>query len=167
VRKIGVPGQPELAMGAVASGGILVVNQDVLHLLHLPESAVADAAVYARQQLEQQEEIYRGSRPRAPIANRHVILVDDGLATGSTMRAAVRGVKTAEPQKITVAVPVGSPATCRELVPEADEVVCVHTPDPFSSVGEWYQDFGQTSEDEVRALLKRADAEHSGPGVSD
>jgi putative phosphoribosyl transferase len=161
VRKLGVPQQRELAMGAIASGGIVVVNHEVLDALQLPESVIETAALYAREEMERQERAFRGERPEAPIAGRVVLLVDDGLATGSTMRAAVRAVRAKKPQRTIVAVPVGAPTTCAELAREADEVVCLETPQPFSSVGQWYRDFTQTEDDEVRECLRRAQLERA------
>jgi predicted phosphoribosyltransferase len=153
VRKLGTPGQRELAMGAVASGGIVVVNHDVLRWLRLPESAIEAAAAPARAEMERQEKAFRGDRPPVSIEGRIVVLVDDGLATGSTMRAALRAVSARRPQRVIVAVPVGAASTCEELRREADEVVCLQTPESFRSVGQWYRDFTQTEDDEVREYL--------------
>jgi putative phosphoribosyl transferase len=158
VRKLGTPGQPELAMGAIASGGLVVVNHEVQQWLHLPDSVIDRAVLDARQELERQEMAFRGDRPPVPLEGRVVVLVDDGLATGSTMRAAVRAVRTRKPARVIVAVPVGAPSTCEELGREADEVVCFQTPEPLSSVGQWYRDFTQTTEDEVRDCLRRAES---------
>lgn len=162
VRKIGAPRQRELAMGAVASGGIVVANHEVLRWLQLPESVVEDAAAAARDELERQEKALRGDRPPAPIAGRVVILADDGLATGSTMRAAVRAVAASGPRQTVVAVPLAPPDTCEGLRAEADAVVCLETPEPFSSVGQWYGDFTQVEDDEVREYLERARREPAG-----
>jgi predicted phosphoribosyltransferase len=162
VRKIGAPRQRELAMGAVASGGIVVANHEVLRWLRLPESAVQDAAAAARDEIARQETILRGDHPPAPIAGRVVILVDDGLATGSTMRAAVRAVRAKGPLETIVAVPLSPPDSCAELRREADAVVCLETPEPFSSVGQWYGDFTQVEDDEVRDYLERARREPAG-----
>jgi putative phosphoribosyl transferase len=156
VRKLGVPGQRELAMGAVASGGTVVVNSEVVRLLGLPPSAIDEAAAEARQEIERQEKLYRGSRPPTPVSGRDVILVDDGLATGSTMRAAARAVRAQKPRRLVIAVPVAPSSSCRDLADEADEVICLLTPEPFSAVGEWYVNFAQTNDDEVRDLLSRA-----------
>jgi predicted phosphoribosyltransferase len=157
VRKIGVPRQRELAMGAVASGGIVVANHEVLRWLQLPESVVEDAAAALGEEIELWEKALRGDRPPAPIEGRVVILVDDGLATGSTMRAAVRAVRSKGPRQTVVAVPLGAPDSCEELRQEADAVICLETPEPFSSVGQWYGDFTQTEDDEVREYLRRAE----------
>jgi putative phosphoribosyl transferase len=158
VRKLGTPGQRELAMGAIASGGPVVVNHEVQQWLHLPNSVIDRAVLDAREEMERQEKAFRGDRSPVPIEGRVVVLVDDGLATGSTMRAAVRVVRTRKPARAIVAVPVGALSTCEELGREADEVVCFQTPEPLSSVGQWYRDFTQTSEDEVRDCLRRAAA---------
>lgn len=153
VRKLGVPGHEELAMGAIASGGVRVVNDDVVGPLGIPE-AVVDAVARSEQiELERREELYRGSREPIGLAGKTVILVDDGLATGSTMRAAVKAVRQQRPSRVIVAVPVGAPSTCADLSREADEVVCLRQPDPFVAVGLWYRDFAPTSDREVRALL--------------
>ena len=155
VRKLGVPGHEELAMGAIASGDVRLVNHDVVDALGIPANVIDRVAERELAELERRERLYRGSRPLVPLANKTVILVDDGLATGSTMRAAVTAVRHQEPAKIIVAVPVGAPSTCNGLSEDADEVVCLRTPEPFVAVGLWYRDFTATSDDEVRALLGR------------
>ena len=162
VRKLGTPGQPELAMGAIASGGGVVVNPEVLRMLQLPQSTIDIAARRESVELERREKAYRGDRPRPVLEGRIVILVDDGLATGSSMRAAVRAVYARKPRKIVVAVPVGAPSTCGELQREADEVHCLSSPDGFAAVGNWYDDFAQTPDEEVQDLLARAEREHAG-----
>lgn len=154
VRKLGTPGHEELAMGAIASGGVRVLNDDVVHWYRIPEAVIDAVAAREERELERRELAYREGRPPAPIAGRAAILVDDGLATGSTMRAAVEAVRRRNPSKVIVAVPVGSPEICREFAAIADEVVCARTPHPFSAVGQWYRDFSQTSDEEVRALLR-------------
>jgi predicted phosphoribosyltransferase len=153
VRKLGLPGHPELAMGAIASGGVRVLNEDVLESIAV--SAVAIDAVTRTEQaeLERRERAYRDGRPLVPIEGRVVILVDDGLATGSTMRAAVLAVRRLQPARVVVAVPIGARQTCHELRAVADDVICVLTPEPFRAVGLWYADFSQTSDEEVRQLL--------------
>jgi putative phosphoribosyl transferase len=153
VRKLGVPFQPELAMGAIASGGILVRNENVLRLV--PDSDASLELVRRREQavLEDRERQYRGQRPALDVAGRKVIVVDDGLATGSTMKAAVQALKAGGASSVVVAVPVGPPDTCRELKRLADVVVCLQTPALFSAVGQWYEDFGQTRDEEVGRLL--------------
>ena len=156
VRKLGVPGHEELAMGAIASGDVRLVNHDVVDALGIPESVIDRVAAREHIELERREQLYRGSRPLTPLANKTVILVDDGLATGSTMRAAVTAVRHQQPATIIVAVPVGAPSTCSELSKDADQVVCLRSPEPFVAVGLWYRDFTPTSDAEVRALLGRA-----------
>jgi putative phosphoribosyl transferase len=156
VRKLGLPGHPELAMGAIASGGIRVMNEDVMGWARVPASAV-DAVVRTEQaELERREAEYRMGRPLVALAGRIVILVDDGLATGSTMRAAVEAVRAHGPARVVVAVPVGAPAACIQMAAIADDLVCARSPEPFSAVGQWYRDFSQTTDAEVRALLARS-----------
>jgi putative phosphoribosyl transferase len=153
VRKLGVPGHEELAMGAIASGGVLLVNQDVVNALGIPDRVIDSVAKTEQAELARRERLYRDTRPPANLTNKTVILVDDGLATGSTMRAAVQAVRQQHPARVIVAVPVGAAETCSELDREADEVVCVRMPEPFVAVGLWYRDFTPTSDNEVRALL--------------
>jgi putative phosphoribosyl transferase len=161
VRKLGTPGQPELAMGAIASGGILVLNPDVVHGLNIPEEVIRDVSAREQQEIERREREYRGNQPPVSIRGHAVILVDDGLATGSTMRAAVSAVRDRDPASILVAVPVAAASTCDELRSEAevDHVICLATPEPFQAVGQWYRDFPQVSDEQVRDLLKRSAAE--------
>jgi putative phosphoribosyl transferase len=156
VRKLGVPGHEELAMGAVASGGLRVVNAEVVRELGIPESVVDAAGEHEMAELMRRERAYRGQRAPPEVRGRTVLLVDDGLATGTTMLAAVRALRQREPARIVVAAPVGARETCAELSREADEVVCAATPEPFDSVGEWYDDFRQTTDEEVRDLLARS-----------
>ena len=156
VRKLGVPGRRELAMGAIASGGVRVVNADVVAWYGLTEADLRDAARAEQVELERQERRYREGRPVPAVRDRVVVLVDDGLATGSTMKAAVQAVRAQGPARVVVAVPVGAPQTCRDLAALADEVVCPRTPSDFSAVGEWYEDFSPTTDDEVRELLAMA-----------
>ena len=153
VRKLGVPGHEELAMGAIATGGVRLVNHDVVDALGIPAVVIDSVAKSEQGELDRRERLYRGTRPPIGLANKTVILVDDGLATGSTMRAAVMAVRHQNPARIVVAVPVGAASTCGELGREADEVVCLRTPEPFIAVGLWYRDFTPTSDNEVRALL--------------
>lgn len=153
VRKLGVPGHEELAMGAVASGDLQVVNEDVVDSLEIPEEIIEAAARRQLAELKRQQEAYRGLRPPPNIDWQIVILVDDGLATGSSMRAAVGAIKRQRPKRLVVAVPVGAAATCEELRDEVDEVVCVATPADFMAVGMWFEDFAPTSDQEVRHLL--------------
>jgi putative phosphoribosyl transferase len=153
VRKLGVPGHEELAMGAIASGGIRVLNEDVVRWYGIPAPIIDDVAQREQAELERRELAYREGREPIDVSGRTVLIVDDGLATGSSMRAAVRAVRTRQPARVVVAVPVGAPDTCRELSETADEVVCARTPEPFSAVGLWYHDFSQTTDEEVRELL--------------
>lgn len=153
VRKLGVPGHEELAMGAIAGGGVRLLNHEVIDALGIPESVIDQVARREELELERRERLYRGRASAAPLTSKTVILVDDGLATGSTMRAAVAAIRFQEPARIVVAVPVGASSTCSELRRVADEVVCLRTPDPFVAVGLWYRDFSETSDAEVRALL--------------
>ena len=156
VRKLGVPGHEELAMGAIASGGIRVISNDVVRALGIPDRAIATAAAQEEHELKRRERAYRGDRPTPHISGRTVILVDDGLATGSTMRAAVAALKSQDPDRLVVAVPVAAAETCESLRREVDEVVCALTPEPFLAVGQWYQDFSQFTDEEVRELLQLA-----------
>jgi putative phosphoribosyl transferase len=157
VRKLGVPGQEELAMGAVASGGVRVLNGEVIVALgqHAPE-AIAAATTRESAELRRREEQYRGARAFPDLTGKTVVLVDDGLATGATMRAAARAVRQRQPARLIVAVPVAAHSTCLEMEAEADEVVCALIPEVFFGVGQFYENFGQTSDEEVRALLERA-----------
>ena len=156
VRKLGTPGREELAMGAIASGGLVVINHDVVDALKITPDEIDAELEAERAELDRREILYRGDRPRPALAGNVVILVDDGLATGSTMRAAVSAVRQEKPARIVAAVPTGSSSTCKEIGRLADECVCVATPSPFRAVGEWYEDFSQTTDDEVRGLLREA-----------
>jgi len=163
VRKLGVPGHEELAMGAIASGGILVTEPNVIEELDIPPDVVAEVAAREQQERLRREREYRGDRPEADVRGRTAILVDDGLATGSTMRAAVAALRKLQPARIVVAVPVAAPSACAELAPEVDDIVCTRTPEPFYSVGRWYGEFSQTTDEEVRELLARAEREATHP----
>ncbi|MBZ4375340.1 phosphoribosyltransferase [Corallococcus sp. AS-1-6] len=156
VRKLGTPGHEELAMGAIATGGVTVLNESVVRRLGIPRSAIAAAAEREARELVRREQLFRDGRPPAPVEGRTVVLVDDGLATGSTMRAALRALRQHQPARIVVGVPVGAPETCADLEREADLLVCLQTPEPFYAVGQWFEDFTQTTDDEVRELLARA-----------
>jgi putative phosphoribosyl transferase len=156
VRKLGVPGQEEFAMGAIATGGVRVLNQSTIDMLAIPQAAVERVIEREQRELERREREYRDDRPPPQIAGRIAILVDDGLATGSSMRAAVAALRNLGPARIVVAVPVGAAQTCRMLQAEADEVVCAMMPEDFQAVGLWYDDFGQTSDAEVQAALREA-----------
>ena len=155
VRKLGVPRHPELAMGAIALGGVRVLNDHVMRSMGVTADELADVTASEEQELRRRERDYRGDRPQAHLSGATVVLVDDGLATGATMRAAVDAVRTKDPRRIVVAVPVGAPESCAALADTADDVVCVHSPADFRAVGACYRDFGQTSDDEVRRLLAR------------
>ena len=159
VRKLGVPGFEELAAGAIATGSVRVLNEDVIRAI--PHADAAIEAVTAREaaELERREQTYREGRPPPELRNRIVILVDDGLATGATMRAAVKALRQSGAAKIVVAVPVGPPDTCREVKQEADETICLSTPEFFQAVGQYYEDFSQTSDEDVRQLLGQAEQE--------
>jgi predicted phosphoribosyltransferase len=156
VRKLGVPDQPELAMGAVATGGVRVLNEDVVHALRIPPQVIDAVAAEELRELERREHVYREGRPAPDVRGRTVILVDDGLATGSTMRAAVAALRRQDPARIVVAVPTAAPSVCQEFRALVDDVVCLITPEPFYAVGLWYRDFSQTTDEEVRDLLARA-----------
>jgi len=155
VRKLGVPTHPELAMGAIAEGGVEVLSADLIRDIGLPESAVRQIAMRERLELDRRDALYRQGRARPPVRGQNVIVVDDGLATGSSMQAAVIALRQLEPARIVVAVPVGAKETCERLRQSADDVVCVSTPEPFQAVGLWYEQFAQTTDDEVRRLLAR------------
>src|SRR5688500_18632457 len=156
VRKLGVPGHEELALGAIATGGTRVLNEQLIRSLDMPREWVEAIDAKEMRELERRERVYRGDRPPPDLTDRVVILVDDGLATGSTMVAAVRAVRQDNPERVVVAVPVAAPEACAALREEADEVYCLHTPAYFGSVGAWYADFRQTTDQEVTALLARA-----------
>lgn len=157
VRKLGVPGHEELAMGAIASGGVRLLNQDVVrHLLGVGPGEIEAVAAREQAELQRRERAYRGDRPQPPVAGQTVILVDDGMATGASMRAAAMALRRQGPARLVVAVPVGAPETCEAFRDEADEVVCAATPERFAGVGQWYLDFEQTDDDEVQRLLARA-----------
>lgn len=156
VRKLGVPGQRELAMGAIASGGVRVLNADLIRALQIPPQAVEAVIAEEETELQRRERAYRDDRPPLVVRDRTAILVDDGLATGSTMRAAAQALRQEHAVQIVVAVPVAPPETCAEFRAEVDDVVCALTPDPFYAVGLWYADFAQTTDEEVHDLLRRA-----------
>jgi predicted phosphoribosyltransferase len=153
VRKLGAPGHEELAMGAVATGGVSVLNEDVVDALGIPQSIIERVAVREIEELNRRERLYRGRRPAPDIPGRAVIVVDDGLATGATMRAAIQALRLQQPARVVVAVPIASPEICEALRSEADDVVCAMTAEPFVAVGNWYEDFTQTTDDEVQRLL--------------
>jgi putative phosphoribosyl transferase len=155
VRKLGVPGHQELAMGAIAFGGVQVLDRDVLAWLRITEQTIGKVAAQELQELQRRDRVYRGDRAQPQLCDRVVILVDDGLATGSTMRAAIEVVKTQQPQRIVVAIPVAPPETYQKLRTEVDEVVCLMTPPSFYAIGMWYEDFAQTTDAQVCELLRK------------
>ena len=156
VRKLGVPGHEELAMGAIATGGVRVLNEETLRYLHVPDAVIDAVAADELRELERREQLYRGDKPAPDVKGKTVVLVDDGLATGSTMRAAAAALRQQQPARIVVAVPVSARQTCDEYRMGVDEIICAITPEPFHAVGMWYADFSQTTDEEVRALLARA-----------
>ena len=156
VRKLGVPGHEELAMGAIASGGITVLNESVIESLGIPRQAIERVIGEEQAELRRREREYRDDRPPPAIQGRHVFLIDDGLATGSTMRAGALAIRRQNPAELIIAVPVAAEETCRAMRQDADRIVCAVTPEPFYSVGLWYEDFSQTTDREVHDLLERA-----------
>ncbi len=159
VRKLGVPGHEELAMGAIASGGVRIMNDEVLSMLYISEADVERVAAREQAELERRERAYRGVRPAPRVRGRVAILVDDGVATGSTIRAAIAALRRQEPARIVAAIPVAPPDVCEMLRHEADEVICLLTPEPFGAISIWYDSFPQLSDDDVRALLHRVGGE--------
>jgi putative phosphoribosyl transferase len=155
VRKIGLPWQEELAMGAVASGGVRVFDRNLIRVAHVSDADVERIADAEERELERRERLYRGDKPFPDVHGKTVILVDDGLATGASMRAAVAALREENPARIVVAVPVAAPETCDAFRNIADEIVCAETPEPFQAVGQWYDDFSQTTDDDVKELLAR------------
>jgi putative phosphoribosyl transferase len=164
VRKLGVPGFEELAAGAIASGGVRVLNEDVVRAIPHAEEAIEAVTTRETAELERREQLYRAGGPAPELRDRVVILIDDGLATGATMRAAVKALRQSGAAKIIVAVPVGPPDTCREIEEQADETICLSTPAFFQAVGQYYEDFSQTSDEDVRELLARAAQQLSASG---
>ena len=162
VRKLGMPGHEELVIGAIASGGVRVLNREIMQQSDLPREVVEDITEREQRELERRERIYRGDRPPPDVRGMTVILVDDGLATGATMRAAVIALKQQEPKRIVVAVPIASPQTCIEFRDVVDEIICAVTPEPFIATALWYEDFPQMSDDNLRGYLERARALYAG-----
>lgn len=156
VRKLGTPGNPELAMGAIASGGASVLNPDVVSIYRISEETIERVAANERQELARRERLYRGDRPYPEIENRCIIVVDDGIATGATMRAGLAALRQLNPSRIVVAVPLAPSDTVERLRSEVDEVVCLATPEPFFAVGQGYRDFSQTTDDQVREILAQS-----------
>jgi putative phosphoribosyl transferase len=161
VRKLGVPGHEELAMGAIATGGVRVLNDEVVESLLIPQRVIDSVAAMEMEELRRREIRYRGDGPEPDVSGKTVILVDDGLATGATIRAAALALRQQSPQSIVVAVPVAASQTCDEYLIGADEIICAATPEPFLGVGEWYDDFSQTTDEEVHDLLERARAQQA------
>ena len=156
VRKLGLPGREELAIGAIASGGIRVLNNDIIRVLNVPEEVINIVARNESQELQRRERNYRGESSAPEVRDRKVILIDDGLATGASMRAAVVGVRAQHPARIVIAVPAAAPELCDAFQFEVDEMVCAMTPEPFYGLSRWYEDFSQTTDEEVRMFLKEA-----------
>lgn len=156
VRKLGVPGYEELAMGAIASTGVTVLNQSVIKTLEIAPETIEETAAREQDELQRRERVYRGDRRPLSVAGKTVVLIDDGLATGSTMRAAIAALRKLRPARIVAAVPTSAASTCEEIGALADECVCAQTPEPFHSVGLWYDDFSQTTDEEVCELLEQA-----------
>jgi putative phosphoribosyl transferase len=167
VRKLGLPGQEELAMGAIASGGIRVLNEDVIHRLNVPRNILEDVTQKETAELERRAKAYRGNIPMAEVHDRTVILVDDGLATGASMKAAVSGLWARDPDRLVIAVPVAAPDVCAHFQQIVDEIICLETPEMFFGVGAWYENFSQVSDDDVRRLLQRAQEFRSNKPESD
>lgn len=160
VRKLGVPDNEELAMGAIASGGVRILNQSIVNDIQISDEVIARVAVQEERELERRESMYRGDRPFPNLKGQTVILVDDGLATGATMWAAIIAVRQQQPKEIVIAVPVAAPETCEEMQSKVEKIFCANTPSPFYSVGMWYEKFPQTTDDEVRELLNKANNNH-------
>jgi predicted phosphoribosyltransferase len=156
VRKLGVPGHEELAMGAIATGGVRILNDEVVRQLNVPPQMIELTTMREQQELERRERLYRGDKPAPDVRGKTVIVVDDGLATGSTMKVALAALRQQQPAKLIAAAPIAPPDTCESLQEVADEVVCAVTPEPFMAVGAWYRRFDQTTDEEVRDLMKRA-----------
>lgn len=156
VRKLGVPGHEEFAMGAIAMGGVRVLNDQVVRALRIPDHVIETVAAKEQQELARRERLYRGDRPPPDVRGKTIILMDDGLATGATMHAAVKALRQQKAARIVVAVPIASPETCEDLRGDVDDIICAVTPEPFYAVGLWYEDFSQTTDEEVRDLLARS-----------
>jgi len=167
VRKLGVPGHEELAMGAIATGGVRVLNDDVVAPLGIDAQTIDRVSEREQRELERRETAYRDDRPQPAIHDRTVILVDDGLATGSTMLVAIRALRQQQPARIVVAVPTAAPSVCAEIGREADEIICAITPEPFYAVGLWYEDFSETTDDDVRTLLRLSGQRPATPTSND
>ena len=156
VRKLGVPGREEMAFGAIASGGVRLLNRETIRSWQISKRAIESITAQEQRELERRENAYRDDRPKPVIKGKTILLIDDGLATGATMHAAVTALRQQHPARIVIAVPTAAPSTCAQFRHEVDEIVCAITPDPFEAVGRWYKDFTQTTDDQVRDLLRRA-----------
>jgi len=165
-RKLGVPGEEELAFGAVATGGVRILDQDLIEELNLSEREIAQITETVRAELERRERTYRGTRPSVQVEGKTVLLVDDGIATGSSMRAAIGALRQMKPARLVVAIPVAALHICKRLRSEVDELVCVHTPEFFYAIGQFYADFSQVTDEEVTELLRRAAQQAETPPVS-
>jgi putative phosphoribosyl transferase len=161
VRKLGAPGHEELAFGALASGGIRILNEALIKDLRLSQKIIEQITTREQRELERREALYRAGRAAIPVRGRTIVLTDDGLATGASMKAASKAVRAKDPRRLIVAVPVAARQTCDELRAEVDDVICAETPEPFMAVGSWYEDFRQTTDEEVRLLLEKAAREAS------
>lgn len=160
VRKLGLPGREELAMGAVASGGVRVLNGDIIRTLSIPDEVIHIVAKRELQELQRREKLYRKDRPSPEVSDRTILLIDDGLATGASMRAAIAGLRAQHPARIVVAIPAAAPDVCEAFRSEVDDIVCAITPEPFYGVGRWYEDFSQVTDEEVRILLEEANRQY-------
>jgi putative phosphoribosyl transferase len=156
VRKLGLPGREELAIGAIATGGVRVLNRDIIRTLSIPDEVINFVARREIQELQRREQLYRGDRPALEVRDRTIIIIDDGLATGASMRAAVAGLRAHHPARIVVAVPIAAENVCEAFRTEVDEIICAITPEPFYGVGRWYENFSQITDQEVRILLVKA-----------
>jgi len=161
VRKLGVPGQEELAMGAIATGNVRVLNEPVVEALRISEEAIEEETLKERAELKRREELYRGGRPSLDVTGRTVVLIDDGIATGSTIKAAIAALKKQKAGRIVVGVPVAPPSTIEELIREVDDVVCVSTPEFFIAISLWYNEFPQVTDEQVRELLEKAEVKEA------
>jgi putative phosphoribosyl transferase len=166
VRKLGLPGQEELAVGAIASGGVLVLNEAIVKELRLSRTLIDQIAAREERELRRREILYRGERPAVPVRGRTLILTDDGLATGASMKAAIQALRLQEPRRIVVAVPVAAKEACEEFSTIADEIVCTYTPAPFRAIGLWYEDFSQTTDEEVQQFLRAAPYRAPAAGIA-
>src|SRR6266566_7393614 len=166
VRKLGVPVQPELGMGAIGEGGVRIINPEVVAIAHVTDAEIAAVERRERAELDRRARRFRGDRPRTPLAGRTAVIIDDGIATGSTARAACQVARAQGAARVVLAVPVAPPSACAALAADADEVICLETPGHFLAIGEWYQDFSQTSDREVVSLLQRAAAERGSAGAA-